>query len=176
MTATAKSGKERLREIVQRQSKNKQIKTIDWVERKQTWLEQINLLFQIIEQWLDNFESIKIQRQEVWITEEYIGKYQTERLLLYVGDILISFTPHGTLVMAAKGRVDIHASNNRRAMIVLEKEGERPGVVSFTYPDSSETDTNTIQYEWLIVKEKPTKDMPVLNEDTFSDLIADLIE
>lgn len=178
MTEMAKSGKERLRQIAKQNNYKQGGKLIDWEKKKNDWLEQLTLLYQKIEQWLSDVEGIKTQRQQIWISEEYIGRYQVDRLLVYVGDNLITFTPRGTIILAAKGRIDVHSSSNKRAMIVLQKKGERPKIIVEinSEPPPPKPETETIEYEWVIVNEKKRKDCIVLNEDTFTDFIADLIE
>ncbi len=178
MTEKAKSGKERLKQIVRRKNSNQRVRTIDWEKKKQNWIEQLSFLYQEIEQWLKDMEEIKIQRQQVWISEEYIGRYQVDRLLIYVGDNLVAFTPRGTLVIAARGRIDVCSSDNKRAMIVLEKKGERPKIIVSinSEPPPPQPESEVTEYEWLIVDEEKRKKFVILSEDTFTDFIADLIE
>lgn len=178
MAEIAKSGKERLKQIAKKKNGKIEGKAIDWEKKKQDWLDQLSLLYKGIEQWLNDVEGIKIQRQQIWISEEYIGRYQVDRLLVYVGDNLITFTPRGTIIIAARGRIDVHSSNNKRSMIVLQRKGERPKIIvtinSETPPPKPEPEI--AEYEWLIVNEKRRKEYIVLNEDTFTVFIADLIE
>ncbi len=173
----AETDKERLKQILKKKANKQQVRPIDWDDKKQTWLDQLSLLYRQIEQWLKDIENINIQRQQVRISEEYIGRYEADRLLIYAGDNLITFTPRGTLIMAARGRIDVHSSNNTRAMIILEKKGERPELIDTINfePPPPKPDYEIIEYEWLIAGEKG-KDLIVLNENAFTDFIADLLE
>jgi hypothetical protein len=177
MAEKATSGKERLREIADKKAAKQQTMPIDWDTKRMIWIEQVELLYNQITDWLKDVPSIKTEKQQIWITEEYIGRYQTDRLLIYLGNAIISLAPRGTLIIGARGRIDINSSNNKQAMIILENKGERPATI-FTMdseppPPKPEPETN--EYEWLIVG-KTKKDLQILNEDTFANLIADLAE
>ncbi len=177
MTEITESDKERLRQIAKTKNGKEEGKPIDWEKKKENWLEQLSLLYQEIEHWLSDVEGIKIQKQQIWISEEYIGRYQVDRFLVYIGDNLITFTPRGTLIMAARGRIDVHSSSNKRVMIVLQRKGEKLKIIAIdSEPPPPKPEPEIKEYEWLIVNEKKRKEYTVLNEDTFVDFIADLIE
>jgi hypothetical protein len=178
MVEKTTSGKERLKELADKKLKQSQTNPIDWEKHKETWLEQVRLFYQNINDWLKDIPSIKIENQGTWITEEYIGRYQVDRQLIYLGDTLISLTPRGTLIIGARGRIDINSSNNKQAMLILEKKGERPTVIftNASEPPPPKPEPETKDYEWLIVRERKAKDFTVLNEETLADLIADFAE
>jgi hypothetical protein len=174
MATSSSSGKARLESILKDAQKEP---SIDWEAKKIEWCNQIITLYDMIGTWLSGISSVLLTRQEIEITEEYIGKYPVQRLIIQFGNALVTLNPRGTIIIAARGRIDIQGPKGNAA-IILTKKGERPAIIfseSKTDPLPSK-ESSAVDYEWLIVGKNKMKDLVVLNEDTFTNLIADLIQ
>jgi hypothetical protein len=179
MIEEGKSGRERLAEIAKQRGPQAFHGVVDWEKRKQDWLGQLSSLYGQIGQWLADIDGIRIQRQPVWISEEFIGNYQADRLLVYAGEKYLAFTPTGALVLGARGRVDLFSSiNGKRAKLILLEKGNAPGVWTEMVSEFPSLDEKSQTYgpEWVIVKEDQMKKAIFLTEESFITLVADLLE
>ena len=55
------------------------------------------------------------------LNEENIGTYTATRLKVVIGDEDITLTPIGTLLIGAKGRVDVEGSARTSRLILIDK-------------------------------------------------------
>ncbi len=105
--------KESFTEFLQKK-KEENSAPIDWQGRKNNWLNSIEKLYTDIRKWLKPFEEqgfLKIMdNKEIELNEEYIGKYKTKRLDIYLGNDIISLRPKGTFLLGACGRIDMRGT------------------------------------------------------------------
>lgn len=177
MSEDSTDGKSRLKNLLKEKDQKKP-KPIDWEKKKNDWLVQVRKLYAQIESWFGDLGNIRIEKQKISINEEYIGSYESERMLIYLNDSLVSLIPRGTIIVAARGRIDIQGPNGG-SMIVLMGKGERPIITikeGSTPLPPPQPDSERMEYGWLIINKRKMEDLQVLDEDTFSELIADLIE
>ena len=128
---------------------------INWDERKATWLNSINFLYNEIRNWLKPFVEknlIKIKDDKlIDITEEYIGHYNTNRLDIYLGNDIVSLTPKGTLIMGSYGRIDM--SGSRGDIMLIEPDWNK----------------------WNFAKRTPKIETWDVTEDSFKDILQELV-
>lgn len=98
---------------------------IDWDERRNNYLAAVEGLYQQIAQIFaepiaDN--AITLDRRKKDLTENYIGTYSVDDLLLRVGDEQVRFSPRGRNVVGAEGRVDVIGERGE-AILVLQQDG-----------------------------------------------------
>ena len=63
--------------------------------------------------WLaDVWNDIHHDYVQLNITEEQLGTYTVQKLILSFGDEVISFNPIGTILLGASGRIDIQCGRN----------------------------------------------------------------
>lgn len=83
---------------------------VDWNKQKQDWLNFIDDFYSKITDWLEDYKKqdlVEFSYTDKSITEEYIGSYSVKKMdLKLVGNIL-TFEPIGTLLIGAKGRIDL---------------------------------------------------------------------
>ena len=184
MNGSVESGKDRLKKIAESIPAGARLAPPDYERMKSVWLEKLNELYGNIKNWLGGISNISIEEAPISIHEEYIGNYEATKLIIYIGTSSVVLIPRGTIIIAAEGRIDVQSSNGKQSMIVLVRKGQRPRFeVRMTVGDEEapalpmrENSSSTEEYEWLIVGERIGKDFTVLIEETFSTLIADLIE
>ena len=155
---------------------------IDWNDRKSWWLDQLNKLYDLIEEWLGDLKNqgVTVEKVPKKIYEDHIGDYEAHALIIKVGGECVKFDPVGTIIIASKGRVDIKGSNGT-AMLVLFPKGERPKIdVKVTIDSAIEEPKKAPQsavaepqeYEWCIVRHGGLRPMYiVLNEKTFLEIL-----
>lgn len=91
--------------------------------RKLKWLEDLELLFSQIEQWISEAIASNLifdyRKGEIQITEESIGSYMVPESSFSTAKVSIRIIPKGTFIIGAEGRVDMHATTGRQASLVV---------------------------------------------------------
>jgi hypothetical protein len=105
-------------------SADKQLKSVNWEERKRKWLNSLDELYaQIADEWLSEVRKKKIlkatQHSET-ITEEYLGSYRVKKLQLVVGNEKVTFSPKGTTIVGGVGRVDMVGEDGTVMLVMAE--------------------------------------------------------
>jgi hypothetical protein len=93
-------------------------KPIDWAKQRDEWLQHLRQLYDQIETFLAEYlESGEIKRdyRDITLNEENIGSYKARQMVLNIGRQEITLTPIGTLLIGAKGRVDVVGRQERPA-------------------------------------------------------------
>lgn len=83
---------------------------VDWEARKEEWLSRLNEFYSIIDGYLADFVKtgqMRIESSAAFLTEEHIGAYQAESRAIVLGKSRITLMPVGTLLIGARGRVDM---------------------------------------------------------------------
>jgi len=106
---------------------------IDWGAKRDAWIAAVNELYRTIEgDYLKAAKAdVEITRPDKVMTENYIGEYHIQELILRVGDEQVIFSPKGTNVVGALGRVDVEGERGD-ASIVWEGKNRWSFVVSRT--------------------------------------------
>jgi len=103
----------------------------NWAKKKRDWLRALTELYQAITQkYLSKAiagNTVSIEYPSKIITEDCIGEYEVKDLVLQVGDEKVVFSPKGTNVVGASGRVDIRGEMGEVTMVL--QPGGRWGVV-----------------------------------------------
>ena len=114
-----------------KEKSQKEAERTDWAEKKRTWLRALDGLYKRITQ---DYLAKAIKEGSVipkctstTIAEDFIGEYEVKDLVLQVEDERVIFTPKGTNVVGASGRVDIRGEMGEVTMVL--QPGERWGVV-----------------------------------------------
>ena len=118
--------------------KEKKIKTggdIDWIKKRDEWINDVEILYGKIEKYLKNLrkdETVTLSRSFKTIFEEYIGEYEIAELALQVGDEKVAFIPKGRNIVGASGRVDLIGEMGQITLVVQPKN--RWGIVATRTP------------------------------------------
>lgn len=127
---------------------------IDWDARKERWLAAINDLYDLVKSWLQPLENdgtVRCQLAQIPLNEEYIGAYKVDVLTLLIGKQRIAFHPKGTLIIGADGRVDVRGQRAVRTLVLNDGE-------------------------WFVVERAPRLRTLPFNEDSFQDLLREVME
>ena len=98
---------------------------VDWQAKKNSWIQSIDDLYrEITEQYLKASigESVDVSYMTKQIAEDYIGEYTVRELVLQVGAEKVVFSPKGTNLVGASGRIDIRGDMGE-VTIILQPDG-----------------------------------------------------
>ena len=111
LSATNCMTKEEFKKVVEEKSRAaKEAPAIDWEATKREWLENLARFYALVDGYLAEFQTegnVKVERSQVTITEEHLGQYQAESRSILIGHDKVNLVPIGTLLIGAKGRVDM---------------------------------------------------------------------
>jgi len=127
---------------------------IDWQARKKKWLTSLSELYDLVKSWLRPLEkdgTLHYLSTPITLQEDYLGSYQVEALSLQIGKQKVDFYPKGTLIIAAEGRVDVRGPRAMRTLILSEGQ-------------------------WSVVERSPRLKMLPFNEDSFQDVLQEVME
>ncbi len=128
---------------------------IDWKQRRRDWLTAIERLYrQVTGELLADAIAQKLvseSRKKKKITEEYLGTYSVDELILDIGGEIVTFSPKGRNIIGAKGRVDLIGQLGTTTL-VLDPEGQ-----------------------WNVVASRAPRQHAVLNRSTLADALQRLM-
>ena len=94
---------------------------VDWDERRDKYLTAVEDLYDEIERMLAEpigQKSVTLQRRPKQLTENYIGTYTVDDLILVIGNEQVRFSPRGRNIAGAAGRVDVLGERGEVALII----------------------------------------------------------
>jgi hypothetical protein len=104
---------------------------VDWDHERDEWLRHLNELYKIVEEFLTDYTidgSIQLSYAEIGLNEEQIGSYAAPQMTLKIGQQEIVLKPVGTLLIGAKGRVDVVGPAGRTRFVLVNRDASRPNI------------------------------------------------
>jgi hypothetical protein len=99
---------------------------IDWDDRRNKYLAAVDDLYHQIETMLAEpvaQKTVAIQRRAKELSENYIGTYRIDDLMLLVGDEQVRFSPVGRNIAGASGRVDVLGERGVPEVLIVQPDG-----------------------------------------------------
>lgn len=157
-------------------------KVIDWTKRRVDWLRELDALYARMEDHLKPYTQpgeIKIERARIQLREDHLGSYEADKLTFKIGREKIVAKPVGTLLIGARGRVDLSGPRGTLKIVLLAKGGpvlttriEHGGV-------SEESSRSMVRGDveeagWHIETPPPESVVVAFGEDSFRDAIMEV--
>jgi hypothetical protein len=151
------------------------------------WKQYLEVLYGKINNWMKDYVSkdiVQLKFKDKKIYEEFAGEYDIKALDLFLSGKTISFDPIGTMLVGAKGRVDVSGKNGKVSLVLVDKKltGPNVQVKIFTsdkerkeYEESKKTTgPSKIEWEWKVLINQNQMQYVELNEDNFFDIVMEL--
>ena len=92
---------------------------IDWGAKREAWINAVKHLYDtIVDDYLKAARGeVEITQQDKVLTENSVGQYHIPELNLRVGDEQVIFSPKGTNVVGAQGRIDVQGDRGDATII-----------------------------------------------------------
>ncbi len=148
---------------------------VDWLSQRNEWLRHIEAFYDRVLKWLFRYieqGKIQVSRRNITLTEDNIGSYDTEKLILKLANKEVSLIPIGTVLIGSKGRIDMRSSAGEVKFVLVEKDSTGP---SMQNTDTSENLANSLEWKWKISTSPPSIQFIELNEDSFSDALLEVL-
>lgn len=126
------------------QQKAEQVATqaVDWPKRKDKWLDELDKLNVFIRASLMGAGVPKndISFFDKAIQEETLGAYTAKGIEARIGDAIVRFTPVGSVLIGALGRVDVSSTHARGGTVRL--------IADAAHSDLTQANTPSYQLDW----------------------------
>lgn len=150
----------------------------DWQEIKFHWLDNLERLLQNIENWLqdlDNEDAINIEYEDVLLNEEHLGAYKAKRMIISIADEQVLLDPVGTMLIGAKGRVDMKGKNGHVKFVLVPEKSNGPAIKIAALREDRQAAADCKPVVWKIATHPPVVQYLELDADTFSDALLEVI-
>ena len=155
---------------------------IDWNKMREEWVKHIEGFYQVVKNWLKDYVEegkVTIKTLAMTLNEEPIGPYKTHKLLLKIANQEVILSPVGTLLIGAKGRIDMESRTGKVRFVLVDERSEGPLVRTRVSGDkrskSKKIDESKISWTWKIATPPPSVRYISLNEESFFDALMELI-
>jgi hypothetical protein len=146
------------------QQKQDQKANVDWLSQRNEWLSYIEPFYDWILEWLFEYieqGKIQVTRQNITLTEDNIGSYCTQKLILKLANKEVSLRPIGTRLIGSKGRIDMSSSAGEVKFVLVEKDSKGPYKQA-----ASDKSASSLSWKWKISTSPPSIQFIELNEDS----------
>ena len=125
---------DQLRKLFHEKKQKAKPANIDWAARRDAWIGAVTTLYRtIVDDYLKAArDEVEITQADKVVTENYLGEYHVPELVLRVGDEQVVFSPKGTNIAGAHGRIDVQG--DRGDATVIWQGGDRWSIVAARVP------------------------------------------
>jgi hypothetical protein len=160
---------------------------LDATEEKRQFLVYLDRFYEQVESFLKPYvesKRVQIQYRSKKIFEELIGEYDVKAAVVVVGNSSIKLDPIGTIVIGAKGRVDMTGPCGSTKFVLVDSRASTPrsfvnvGIKGEKSEATEQTATpELVQWEWKRVTAAPRiKFLPTTAtpQESFLDAVVDV--
>lgn len=170
-------------DFVNQQSKASKKSEVDWATKLEDWKKHLSAFHKKIETFLESYINsgkLTLTKRIIGLHEEYIGSYEVEALDIVLGDTKITFTPIGTNLIGAKGRVDMKGPRGTVKFVLVPKGSSAPKIsiqVRTQGEDapSQEEIKPVTDWEWKISTPPPRINYIELEEESFQTALMEVV-
>ena len=157
---------------------------INWAKRKEKWLNQVDALFNEVEQWLSSFSArnlLKIDYEPKILSENYIGTYKTRKMVIGIAGEVVTLAPVATLIIGASGRIDMEGDQGLVKLLLVDKRFKTlsfSNSVEETHLQKKEqlsSEPQEIELAWKIATNPPNVQFLPLTQESFSDVLMEVM-
>ncbi len=162
----------------------KEAPKIDWNAERREWLENLACFYRKVEEYLAEFQNegkVKLEKSTVTVTEDHLGQYEAECMSIQIGDDEVKLIPIGTLLLGAKGRVDMVGPAGTAKFVLTEKHskgirisvtvrGEAKGAQEAAPPPTARD-----EFVWKLATPPPKVRLIELRPETFFSALTEVV-
>lgn len=175
-------GKQDLQAFINAKKKKASKDDINWDKKRDEWLHLIKELYDNIEVWLSELEdndAVSWEYKNKEIIEEYIGIYETKKMIIRIAYEQVSLEPIGTLLIGSKGRIDMVGKNGTIKLVLVPQSATGPSIkVEIDVDGEGEKvkdEELPTKWIWKIATPPPSIQYIKLNSDSFSDALLEVV-
>lgn len=179
-------GKDEFEQLLKDRTERRRTETeIDWDDQKLQWLQYLDEFYATILEFLASYienGSVEMMERDIPLTEENLGTYNARELSFNIQGERVVFEPIGTLLIGAKGRIDMRSDKGVVRFILVGQHSDRPHIeVRVTIDGKEERPTpkrqrqETVKWVWKIATSPPKISYLELNEDSFFSSLMEIL-
>jgi hypothetical protein len=161
-------------------------KEIDWVGRKDKYLDKVKQLYEQVRSYLKEFSDVvQLSEEVIKVNEKYIGDYDASSLKIDVLGKQALLLPVGTNIVGTPGRVDLKSYWGTKRIILADQKAKEPEIfcaVAFNEDDkkgikkhAEKLATRSRKYVWKIITDPPNIRYIELDEEHFLDVLQEVL-
>lgn len=170
--------KDTFKKFVEQKVAEASAQPVNWEQEKKTWLAQLAKLHTQVTTWLTPYitnHGVRIGREMVPLVEENIGSYQAPMMTISIGNNQVKLEPIGTLLIGARGRVDMEGPKGVARLVIVPKESSGPRVrvevMSQGQVPSPKDEQPVSEWVWKLASSPPRITYTELTEESFLDAL-----
>jgi hypothetical protein len=155
---------------------------VDWNKTREEWVKHIEDFYKMVKDWMKDYVKsgkVTIKTLAMTLNEQPLGAYKTHKLVLKIANQEVILSPIGTLLIGAKGRIDMESRTGKVRFVLVDERSEgslvRTQVSGDKRSKSKEMDESKISWTWKIAVPPPSVNYIPLNEESFFDALMELI-
>ncbi len=115
---------DQLRELFREKKQKAKPANIDWAAKRDAWIKAVTALYQTIEKDFLKAakDDVEISQPDKIVSENFVGEYHIHELVLRVGEEQVVFSPKGTNVVGAQGRIDVRGDRGDATIVWQGKD------------------------------------------------------
>lgn len=146
-------------------------------------LQYLSVFYEYIEGFLDEYKKagkLNFDYAQKDIFEEHIGGYPVKVLNIRLGSHKIRLEPIGTVLIGAKGRVDLIGANGKIKFVLVNKQLSNPQTkvkvwIKGQEPPQEDGEPKDIEWGWKIATPPPRIKYLDFGQGTFLAAIMEVI-
>ena len=162
-------------EFINEQTKLATEDSIDKDKELAQWLDSVRDFYNKIEHFLERYikdDKIKLKYEKQVLHEDFSGDYKIDALTLFIGSSQIHFKPIGTMLVGAKGRIDMTGPRGVVRFVLVRKDASAPRisvrvVVNGQEPAAALPTEQVAEWTWKISTPPPRVKYTELEEESF---------
>ncbi len=147
------------------------------------WRKHVASFYDRVKEFLDRYVrdgSVRLEFKKIAIHEELLGTYELDALTLFLGTNRIQFTPIGTMLIGAKGRIDMIGSRGSVRFVLVDKDSTAPKIsvrvwISGQTPPPEEPTKTVREWAWKISTPPPKIKYTELEEEAFQTALMEVV-
>lgn len=157
----------------------KEEEVFDPEKQIQEWKFYLNNFYEKIISYLKEYidsGDIEILSKTKTINEEFYGEYEVDIKSILIGNTEVFLDPIGTMLIGAKGRVDMKGRREVRRFVLVDKKSTKPHFnISITIngenPVSPPVRTEPIEWDWKLTSMPPKIHYFDLTKESFREAL-----
>jgi len=174
--------------VKRQQSEQKKEASFEPRQQLEQWLNYLGILYDEIGAYLQTYiasEDARIEFRNKSLNEDFIGSYVAREMIIKIGHASVTFTPVGTMLVGAKGRVDVDGPAGTATLLLVDKLATTArslisvGVAFMSADDprrpSGPPEAIThVEWVWKIASPPPEIKFTDLTQEAFFDMVLEV--
>ena len=157
--------------------------SVDWAKELEEWLAYLKQLKEFIVDFLEEHikkDNVRLQYKNKRIIEENIGVYEAEVITIMIGNTKVELEPIGTLLIGAKGRVDMKGPKGTAKIVLVPRDAKGISIRVQVLSDGEkgkeqEKDKKEIEWAWKLSTPPPSIKYTELTKESFHTAIMEVV-